>query len=119
MRLAVCFALLAASAAQAQDWGLRDSDRRLSPQELQEALSGRIVAFYDDGRSEYYDDGRYTYTYARGGGTAYGYWSVNQDGAVCVAFVTGAERCDLYVRDGERLVLLDQNGDRYPVRPDP
>jgi hypothetical protein len=26
-------------------------------------------------------------------------------------------RCDLYVRNGDRLVLVIEDGDRFPVRP--
>lgn len=104
--------------AQAQTaYDLRSNDARFSQDAMTERLSGQVVTFYDDGQSEYYVDGRYTYTYGGEGGTAYGYWQVREDGAVCIEFVNGFGRCDLFVMDGARMVLLDERGDRFPVRP--
>ncbi len=106
-----------AGSAWADGYDLRSGDAVLGAAHLQSFLPGRTLTFYDDGQSHYYDDGRYTYTYANDGGTAYGYWSIGDDDAVCVAFVTGFSRCDLYVEARGRLILLDGRGDRYPVRP--
>lgn len=110
-------ALLIATAAQAQGFDQRDSDTAFSKDALVARISGQILTFYDDGKSEYYPDGRYTYTYAGDGGTAYGYWEISDDATVCIAFVNGFSRCDVYVKDGDRLVMLDEKGARYPVRP--
>ena len=115
MRLAVALVLLAAPAL-AQEWKLRDGDVPLEPGALAERLVGRTVTFYDDGQSYYFPDGRYTYTYA-GGGVAYGYFRLGEGGTVCVEFVNGFSRCDRYVRAGARLVLLTEDGERFPVRP--
>lgn len=109
--LPLCFLL---TPAAAQDYSLRDGDIRMSRAELIGFLPRRIIRFHDGGASEYYADNRYTYTY-EGGGTAYGYWRVETDGEVCVDFVTGFGRCDLYVRDGARVTLLTAGGDRFPV----
>jgi hypothetical protein len=117
---AIFVALLAAGIAApvgADSYALRAGDERLDAQAMRSRLSGHVLTFYDDGQSEYYVDGRYTYTYAGDGGTAYGYWRVTEDGAVCVDFVNGFARCDLYVMNGVRMILLDERGDRYPVRP--
>lgn len=103
--------------AQSPGFALRDTDTEISAPDLRDRLTGQILTFYDDGQSEYYPDGRYTYTYANNGGTAYGYWQVEGDGAVCIAFVNGFARCDRYVLAGTQLVLLDEKGARYPVRP--
>ena len=118
-RLCLCLGLMAPMALTAQDapYAQRDSDTALTVQALQTRLFGQILTFYDDGQSEYYPDGRYTYTYAGNGGTAYGYWRIEADGAVCVDFVNGFARCDRYVMAGAQLVLLDEKGARYPVRP--
>lgn len=119
-RVFLCLALLAPSAlpAQGNPYAQRTSDTALTVQALQKRLPGQILTFYDDGRSEYYSDGRYTYTYAGDGGTAYGYWRIEADGTVCIDFVNGFARCDRYVLAGAQLVLLDEKGARYPVRPD-
>ncbi|MFZ5964087.1 hypothetical protein ACOXXX_14140 [Thalassococcus sp. BH17M4-6] len=117
MRALALLALLLPATAFAQEFDLRDSDQRITPEALAMRLSGHTLTFYDDGQAEFYTDGRYTYTYADNGGTAYGYWSLSDAGTVCIAFVNGFSRCDLYVRDGDRLVMLDAKGARYPVRP--
>ena len=111
-------ALLFASPAFAQDFSLNAGDQRFDRLALHDRLSGQTLTFYDNGKSRYYEDGRYSYTYfgdprERAGG----YWQVTEDGAVCVVFITGHSRCDLYVQNGDRLVLIDAKGDRYPVRP--
>ncbi len=110
-------ALLIAGPAFAQEYAVRAGDETFAAEALERRLSGRSLVFYDDGRSEYYPDGRYTYTYAGDGGTAYGYWRVTEAGEVCVDFVTGFSRCDLYVMNGGRLLLLTDKGARFPVRP--
>jgi hypothetical protein len=101
----------------AQDFPTRDSDHLFSPSELTSRLSGKILTYFDNGKSRYYADGRYSYTFfgdARE--STGGYWTVRDDSAVCVEFITGQTRCDLFVQSGERLVLVDQKGDRYPVK---
>ncbi|KUF09436.1 hypothetical protein [Pseudoponticoccus marisrubri] len=118
MWIACLLALLIAGPAFAQGFDLRAGDAPLTGEALRERLTGRTVTFYDDGQSEYYPDGRYTYTYAGQGGTAYGYWRIDAEGAVCIDFVNGFARCDLYVRNAGRLVLLDAAGERFPARPE-
>ena len=117
MRL-LCFFLALASPGFAQElpFAAVDGDEALAENALQQRLSGQTLTFYDDGVSKYYVDGRYSYTYAQDGGTAYGYWSIS-NGAVCVEFLNGFSRCDMIVQNGNRLILLDERGDRYPIRP--
>ena len=116
MTRAFVICLLWAGSALADPFVMRSGDIVFDPDAMRERLSGQILTFYDDGQSEYYTDGRYTYTYADNGGTAYGYWRVEDNGAVCIEFVNGFSRCDLYVRNGDRLLLIDENGARFPVR---
>ncbi|MGP6087743.1 hypothetical protein [Antarctobacter jejuensis] len=113
----ILFALLIAGPVFAQGYTLREGDQPFGAEALEGRLSGQVLVFFDDGQSEYYPDGRYTYTYAGDGGTAYGYWRVTGAGEVCVDYVNGFSRCDLYVMNGGRLLLLDDKGARYPVRP--
>ncbi|MDJ0822291.1 MAG: hypothetical protein QNJ09_10855 [Paracoccaceae bacterium] len=108
--------LVCATGVLAEPFAMRSGDIGFDPDAMRDRLSGQILTFYDDGQSEYYVDGRYTYTYANDGGTAYGYWRVEDTGAVCIDFVNGFSRCDLYVRNGDRLLLIDENGARFPVR---
>lgn len=101
----------------AQSEMARESDRLFDHDSLDARLRGRAIVFFDDGQSRFFEDGRYTYTYADNGGTGYGYFKVMEDSTVCIAFVTGAERCDLYVTDSRgRLVVITSTGDRFPTR---
>ena len=110
------FALLSASPLSAAEWALKPGDVPLTFEELN-GLAGRTLTFFDDGRSKYSAGGAYSYTYASGD-AAFGTYSIAEDGSVCIAYRNGFSRCDLYVRSGERLVLIDEKGDRYPVRPE-
>ncbi|GGH38967.1 hypothetical protein SAMN05444007_11172 [Cribrihabitans marinus] len=111
-------ACLAAMPAPAAEWDLRDGDVPLSQGELR-ALAGRTLTFYDDGRSKYSAGGAYSYTFseANGGGTAFGTYRITEEGSICTAFRNGFSRCDLYVHSGDRLILIDEEGRRFPVRP--
>lgn len=113
----VAAACLWAAPAVAQDFATKDGDTPFDRLGLTDALSGQTLAFYDDGQSKYYEDGRYSYTYGNDGGTAYGYWDVGETGAVCVEFLNEATRCDMYVMNGDRMILIDEDGHRFPVRP--
>jgi len=107
-------ALFAAVPAVAQ--GVRDNDRRLNAAEITDMLSGRIVEFHDGSKSRYGADGSYAYTYADGEPPFVGAYTAGDDGRVCVSFENGAARCDHYVMDGTRLILVIADGTRFPVR---
>lgn len=103
--------------ALAGDWALRATDRLFSADELA-TLAGRTFVFYDDGEAIYGEDGAYSYTYsaANGGGTSWGTYRIAEDSSVCVEFIGGASRCDMYVHSGSRIVLITDKGERFPVR---
>lgn len=109
---------LMASLAIAQNTGVRASDTLFSEADLDARLRGATITFFDDGASRFFEDGRYTYTYANDGGTGYGYFEVTPYSTICISFVTGFSRCDTYVTDAQhRLVVITETGDRFPVRP--
>ena len=93
-------------------------DDQLYDEEALAALPGQSFVFYDDGEALFGDDGAYSYTYsaANGGGTAWGSYRVAQDGRVCVTFVNGMSRCDQYVTNRDRTVVITSDGQRFPVR---
>ncbi len=101
--------------AFAEGWITRSGDEVYDPDQLE----GQTLTFYDDGQSRYAAGGSYSYTYSavNGGGTAYGTYRVVEDGSVCVDFRNGFARCDLYVLNNGRLILITEDGQRYPVRP--
>jgi hypothetical protein len=109
-------ALLTTGPAFAAEWPTKPGDVPLSPEEL-DALAGRTLTFFDDGQAKFSAGGAYSYTYASGD-AAFGTYSIAEDGSVCIAYRNGFGRCDLYVRSGDRLILIDEKGDRYPVRPE-
>jgi len=107
--------LFAPTLAWAQD-GVRASDTVLNQAEMSELLSGQIVEFFDGSKSRYESNGRYAYTYTDDGPEWTGTYSVSDDSLVCVDFDNGSSRCDRFVRDGARVVLIIENGTRFPVR---
>ncbi|MFV2053979.1 hypothetical protein [Aliiroseovarius sp. YM-037] len=117
MRLLTLALILSASAATAQqDWPTRDTDTLFTREGLRDRLVGQSITFYDDGVSQFAEDGVYAYTYDQGG-TAFGEYVIGEDSTVCVNFQNGFTRCDLFVAAGDQLVLITEKGDRYPVRP--
>ncbi len=109
--------VLAPVLVQAGDWDVRQTDRPFEEHELA-ALPGQSFVFFDDGEAAFGADGAYSYTYsaANGGGTLWGSYHIGPDGSVCIDFVNGFSRCDLYVHSGNRVVLITETGERYPVR---
>ena len=111
------FLCLTAGSGLADGWPLKPGDAPFAREEL-EALPGQSYVFFDGGESLYGSDGAYSYTYSaeNGGGTAWGTYRIAGDGSVCVDFVNGLSRCDLYVRNGSRVILVNEDGERFPVR---
>ena len=103
--------------ALAQDWFMREGDRMLEDSALLDRLRGQVLTFFDDGQATFYEDDRYSYSYDGGqGGTAYGHYKLGEDGSLCIDFVNGASRCDRYVLNTGRLILVTENHLRFPVR---
>ena len=114
MRLAL-FIALAATPALSQE-GFRTSDRKLEIAETRTLLAGQVVEFHDGSKSRFGEDGLYQYTYTDDGPIWRGEYTVPDESLVCVDFGNGSSRCDLYVHDGTRIVLITADGLRFPVR---
>jgi len=99
-------------AADAQDWNVRPWDTRLTTGETRLHLEGNSVEFPDGGIAMYEPGGGYTYTY-RNGNRFDGRWELTGDGVVCTSFPGGESRCDLYVLQGDRLMLISERGGRF------
>ncbi len=115
MRTFLILLILTTMPAAAQQ-GLRPSDRLPDAGELTELLSGHAVEFFDGSVSRYRDDGAYSYKYTDSDPPWLGRWVVPEAGQVCVTFGNGSRRCDSYVDDGRRLVMVIADGTRFPVR---
>ncbi len=113
--LALLILLALPAHAQAQD-GVRSSDTVLTAPEMTDLLAGQVVEFFDGSKSRYETNGRYAYTYTDDGPEWTGTYRVENDSLVCVDFDNGSERCDRFVRAGERVVLVIDDGTRFPVR---
>lgn len=114
MRIALILAVLAAP-AMAQD-GIRPSDAILDRAAMSELLTNRVVEFYDGSKSRYGTDGHYGYTYTDDGPVWAGQFEVFDESRVCVDFDNGSRRCDQFVQAGDRVVLITEDGLRFPVR---
>jgi len=106
---------LTCAASSAVAWDLRAGDKVVDSA----TLPGQELTFYDNGVSRYSAGGSYSYTYSaeNGGGTAFGTYAAQPDSSVCIAYRNGFSRCDILVRNGGRLILVTEKGERYPVRP--
>ncbi|WP_300071872.1 hypothetical protein [uncultured Ruegeria sp.] len=109
-------AMFIATPLWAAEWLTKPGDVPLNPEEL-DGLAGRTLTFYDDGQSKFSAGGAYSYTYASGE-SAFGTYSIAEDGSVCIQYRNGFGRCDLFVRSSDRLILINAKGERYPVRPE-
>jgi hypothetical protein len=107
-------AVLAPVAAGAQ--GARAGDETFGAPALSDVLSGRTLEFFDASLARYSADGRYAYRYRPGDPPFRGRWETTPDSEVCVEFDNGFSRCDRIVRAEGRLVLITEDGLRFPVR---
>lgn len=114
MKNAFILSLLIASPAFAD--GHRASDTILDSEGMNDLLTGNVVTFYDGSRSTYAADGSYGYTYTDDGPVWRGEYTLDDGSRVCVVFENGEQRCDMFVMDGERVVLITRDGTRFPVR---
>ncbi len=118
MRILTLLGIVFASTATAQEFAPKPTDRVLDAAAMAEKVVGRTHEFFDGGVSFFSVSGTYSYTYSDGG-RAYGAWELRDsgnDGVICTSFAAGFSRCDMYVHDGTRLVLITEDGTRFPVR---
>ena len=117
MKIAL-FLFALASPVAAQEYAVRTSDTVPSTTDLSTLILDRDLEYFDGGISRYYADGSYAWTFgeANGGEMHPGRHEIGTDATVCITYETGAERCDRFVQSGERLVLLTDDGQRYPIR---
>lgn len=114
--LTLLVAALSVIACPVAAQGIRDDEKTLNIIELDGALSGQAVEFYDGSKARYMSDRGYSYTYQEGEPPFVGTYEPRDDSQVCVEFDNGFSRCDMYVMAGERLVLIIADGTRFPVR---
>lgn len=109
--------LLLAAPVSAQEYATRDTDNLPTFETLAETILDHDLEYFDGGVSRYNTDGTYTWTYNpdNGGGTWYGHHEISEN-IVCITFVTGVERCDMFVTVDDRLTVLTEGGDRFPIR---
>ena len=114
MRLVILTAAaLIATHAAAQ---VRSGDEVFDAGGLAGELSGTQLEFYDGSTAQYDADKGYVYRYTPDDRPFTGTWDTNDDSSVCVTFDNGSDRCDIIVRAAGRLVLITEDGVRFPVR---
>lgn len=114
--LPILFLFITSGSAMAQNWNIRPWDGEMDREDVVAWVVGSDILFMDGGVARYGADGRYAYVYA-GGRTFEGDYIIEADGSICVNFDDGNARCDRYVLHGKRLVMLSENGRRFPVEP--
>jgi len=92
---------------------VRPWDSRISTAWAQENIVGKAITFIDGGTARYDADGTYAYVY-NGGRTFMGTFRLAEQGEICVTFDEGSERCDMFVLQGDNLLLITEEGGRYP-----
>ena len=112
MRAAFFVILLSAGPGFADVWNVRPWDTRLTHMEIETHVIGQKIAFPDGAVAIYGDDGSYSYIYD-GGNRFDGTYKMVSDGSLCVTFENGTDRCDLYVMQGDRLMLINEAGGRF------
>lgn len=117
MRIALPLILLATAASSQTQLPVRSGETALTRAEVVELTSDTTLTFFDNGQSKFSTGGAYSYTYANDGGTAFGAFRIEDDGVVCIDYRNGRTRCDRYVRSRDRILLVTETGDRYPIRP--
>jgi hypothetical protein len=115
MRLMLCLTLFPFAAIGGEFLRL-EGDELLTPHEIAAMTRNRTITFYEGGTSQYSVGGAYSYSYA-GGGTAFGRFKIGENGVICVTFQNGRARCDQFVHSHGRLVMISEQGDRFPIRP--
>ena len=116
MKLLIPISLIVLLATPALAQGVRDSDTVMNAEETIAALSGNSVEFFDGSTARYSENGSYTYRYDDSGPLFTGTYAATDGGEVCVTFSNGFDRCDTYVQAQDRLVLIIEDGTRFPVR---
>ena len=115
MRFILAFILLPTTVF-ADGFKVLEGDTVLSRDQVVGVTAGQTLTFYEGGVSRYAVGGAYSYSY-ESGATAFGQFEVGSDGDVCIAYANGRARCDRFVRSHGRLVLLTEDGGRFPIRP--
>ena len=110
--------LILATPAAAQDYSVRGNDDVFTPAALADMIHDRDLEYFDGGVSRYNADGSYAWTYAdnNGGAVLTGTHDIQEGGVVCITYDAGPQRCDMFVMSAARLVLLTDDGQRYPLR---
>lgn len=89
------------------------AQQAMSGAELKAYISGKSIEF-SDGRATYKADGNYEYFVKTNVTVARGKWSIKGD-EVCVDFDDGGDRCDQYVKEGDKISLKNSKGTIVPV----
>ena len=117
MRSLIAFLLSTVAAAAQSNLPVQSGETALTRVEVIALTTDATLVFYDNGQSKFSTGGAYSYTYANDGGTAFGVYRIAPDGVVCIDYRNGRTRCDRYVRSRDRIVMVTETGDRYPIRP--
>ena len=111
---AVVVMTLTFTTANAFDWNIKNGDQRVTGKQVKSMVFGKIVKFKDGSKEHYKANGTYVFqdnskTYPP---VDYKFF---KDGKRCMYFDGGGRRCDMYVMNNGKLVLINAQGKRYPT----
>jgi hypothetical protein len=107
--------LLATNSA-AQDIFPEKHGQVLGYNDVKELTSAGPLTFPGLGRSNYSENGSYSFTDETKSITRFGAFHIREDGRVCIDFSQSERhRCDTFLRKDGLVFLLTEEGDRFPV----
>jgi hypothetical protein len=87
----------------------------LSLQDVRKLTDESPLTVRDEGEARYSPGGAYSYRNPAGQ-TRFGRFRLRPDGRICIDYGDDAGRCDVFVRHGELLFLITEQGKRLPIR---
>ncbi|MEH6836663.1 MULTISPECIES: hypothetical protein [Falsihalocynthiibacter] len=108
--------VLLATNSAAQDKNPEKYGEVLGYNDVRELTSAGLLTFPGLGRSNYSENGTYSFTDEAKSITRFGVFDIRKDGRVCIDFFQNERhRCDIFLRKNSFVFLLTEEGDRFPV----
>ena len=112
--IAVSGCLASGSIAEGIKWNFADGDQRVTGEFVKNLVLGKKLRYDKAGTEHYNSDGSYMFTYQKEKWIPKGY-EFFEDGMRCLDYRNGL-RCDMYVVNSKKLVMINSQGYRYVAK---